>query len=490
MARVQTISLCLSALVAVVLLPVPDVGFDRYHFPKEFLLAATALALSVHLKVRLDAVTTWLLALVGVTLIATVGATAPLLALRGVGLTLTAATLFLAARSMNERQAWSVHWVLVVSAAAVALIALGEVFGWWAGLSSTGRAPGSTLGQRNLVAHFLLLVSPVAWALARRGTSTRQARLALLASAVLAAGIVVTRSRAAWVTSPVVLMSWVWLSRTRVLALLAVLAAAIVVATTLTPQVHWSTARPYADTLNRLVDTSSGSGRGRLEQYAATAELVRRHPWLGVGPSNWVVEYPTVAPPGDPAVNSGGFLGTGRLVNSDWLAAASEEGVLALVMVVALAVAVLRASTRSGGDASLAVPVVLALGGLGSLDAVLQLPATVAGAALILGGCARHPDDVTPRWLTWPLSALLVVVVALGASRVMGLLARTRGDFNHLEAALRWNPGDLQARFELTEALVLEGKCAQAVPHIAALRRLLPHHTQPREFARSCGVDP
>jgi O-antigen ligase len=470
-------------VVAVVWWPFDDPGFDRYHLPKELWLTGCALAVALGATVERDGVTRAAVGLAGLWALATFGATTPLLAVRGAGLMFVAVTLFLAARTVSEREAAWLRAAVVLGATGVAVVALGEVFGAWAGLSSTGRAPGATLGQRNMVAHLLLLASPAAWTLAARASRPGPRVVALLAAALMAAGVLVTRSRAAWLTGPAVLLVWWWLSERTVWVVLAV-GAALAVAAVATPHIRWSSKRPYAESLAHLVDARSGSGRGRLVQYAATARLVAQHPLLGVGPSNWLVEYPAVSPPGDPTIHETG-LGTGRLVNSDWLALACEEGVPAVLVAAALVVLTVRRA-RKVGEGALAVSTVVALLGVGAFDAVLQLPAAVASAALILGSCARGTGEPVPRPVraTWVVT--LGVLCALACARLVGLHQRALGGFEHLEQAVAWNPADLEARLELTEALVLDGKCERARPHVVFLRAALPHHSRPREFERAC----
>jgi len=472
------------ALVGVVWWPFDDPGFDRYHLPKELWLSACALALVSSVRLERDRVTLAALGLAALTCAATVFALTPMVALRGAGLVLVATTLFLSARSLTAAEGRLVRAAVVLGASVVAVVALGEVFGWWAGLSSTGRAPGATVGQRNMVAHLLLLVSPAAWTLAARERRLGLRVLALIAVALLAAGVLVTRSRAAWVTAPAVALGWWWFHQ-RTWTVLFTLGAAVALAASLTPRVHWTSKHPYAESFKHLVDAKTSSGHGRLVQYEATAHLVAQHPLLGVGPSNWLVAYPTVSPPSDPTIHETG-LGTGRLVNSDWLALASEQGLVAVLVAALLAgLTVRRAWTL--GDGPLALATAVALVGVGSFDAVLQLPAAVASAALILGTCARSdaPQPVAPgAKVAWAL--VFLFVTGFAALRLRGLVERARGGTDALEAALRWNPADLEARFELTEAYVLDGDCVRAAPHVKALNAALPHHARAREYERVC----
>jgi len=458
-----------------------DVGFDRYHLPKELCLTAgAAIAATVAWRRRfaLDAVNGALFSLLLLAVAASLLATTPLLAVRSLSLTLVAGALFVLARTCDDAEARQVRLAVVAAGVAVAAVALLETFGAVTGLSGTGRAPGSTLGQRNSVAHLALVVSPIAWTLAAKASSRRERLMLLLGAAVLAGAIGVTRSRAAWVAAPVVALVWALCARRWVP--LAVAAIAAVTVSLIQPQLFWTSDQPYRDTAARLIDVSGGSGLGRLTQYRATLGLIAAHPLLGAGPGNWAVEYPTVAPPDDPTFDAGKWLPTGRMINSDWLALASEYGLLALMTAAALAASISR---RRG-----AVPTLIALSGLGALDGVLQLPAQVACAALLLGVATRtRSARMVPRWVGAALIALLLIASVLAAMRVAGFLARLQGGFAGPETALRWNPADVQTRSVLAEAYMLEdGHCDRARPHVKVLSRQLPHHPVVSSIAAAC----
>jgi hypothetical protein len=76
-----------------------------------------------------------------------------------------------------------------------------------------------------------------------------------------------------------------------------------------------------------VVNYRGGSGQGRLKQWRNSARLVARSPVLGVGPGNWSVRYPAVAPAGDPSLARDGTTAN-PWPSSDWVAFASERGLL------------------------------------------------------------------------------------------------------------------------------------------------------------------
>ena len=75
--------------------------------------------------------------------------------------------------------------------------------------SLRGRAPSGSMGQRNALAHVLVLGSPLLWSLAQRSRAWGW----WVASALVAAVIVVTRSRAAWVAFVPTALLFVLLTR-------------------------------------------------------------------------------------------------------------------------------------------------------------------------------------------------------------------------------------------------------------------------------------
>ncbi len=470
------------------LLPGEDVGFDRYHLPKECWAAggaALALGVAARRRLALDGLNAAAAALALLCVAATAAALSVPLAARAASLTLSALVLFVVARQADARERQLVATALVAIACAVAALALLETFGRLE-LSQLGRAPGATVGQRNAVAHLLLLAAPAALTLSLAATS-RWARAALvLAAALIAAGIVVTRCRSAWLAGPVVALTWLAVTRERtavhrVLPLVAV-AMAVAVVGLAHPRLHWVAAHPYLDTLERLTDSSTGSGRGRLTQYRASLELVARHPLLGVGPANWAVGYPTVSPPGDPTFRADAWLPTNRLLVSDALALLVECGPLAWAA--ALAFGALLARRRASA------PTLAALAVVGSLDAVLQTPASAVCAALLLGVAAPASEDArgAPPWLNAAVAGVLAAAALAAGARVIGTSYRLGGGFENLERAVEWYPSDLNTRTELAEAWLLESGCDRARPHLAVLVQLLPYHPVVLAQARACGV--
>jgi O-antigen ligase len=496
----QTIWACAAPGASWLVLPVTDSGFDRYHLPKELfahLVALLLLGLAWLRRERLgwDALTWLALSLGLVTVAATALATSPALALRGASLALSAIVLFLMARAQSSEQAARTRLWIVVAALGVAVLACAEVFGLVSQLSRAGRTPGASLGQRNMVAHLLALTAPSSFTLLARDAARTRRVLGALGSVLIAFVIVHTRSRAGWLALAGALVAFELLggaSRVRRGLPSALCALGVVLALAVPTQLAWRSSSPYRDSLVHLLDAEQGSGRGRLAQYHSSLGMLRGHPWLGVGPGNWLVHYPEVSPAGDPAFRGYTWLHTGRLINSDVLGLLVEQGPLALALVALLAFRLARGSFRTP-DRALVCATLSAGFVAGALDAVLQLPSAVTCAALVLGGSALEPAPRVlslraSRALGAALALPLSLAVALSAGRALGVWERTRpgGGYTAAERALHVSPSDLTARFTLAEAYVLEGDCRAARPHIAALRALLPFHEAPRAFERAC----
>lgn len=485
-------------------LTVEDASFDRYQLPKELALLACAALLAFPLAQRarpdrLDALAAFA---VGWTLLASLFAGTFGLAERSLALSASAAVLFLGARRLEPEERLLPWAACVAAPAAVAALALGESFGLVTGLSSSGRAPGSALGQRNEVAHLAVLASPAAWALAAT-TRGRQRAFALGAAVLFAAAIVQTRSRAAWVVGPPALLVWLlleWRRARSVRPVAAVGAAALLAAaaSALAPSaLHWRSRTPLQDTLARLVDTTRGSGHGRVVQAQASLALFREHPALGLGPGHWMVEYPRVRPHRDPTFDPERMLPTGRFPNADALAFLVERGApffLAVLALFALALHALWRRAAQGGDplAPAAAAALVAAAGLSFLDAVLHLAPAAALLAAVAGLALPGAPRASPSPRAAGVAAVLVLLLGAGAvragNRLAGLWVESRSDagLEGLERALQWAPADVEARTRLAEALVLDRDCARARPHLEWLAGALPHHPSVKRLRAGC----
>lgn len=469
---------------ALVVLPLPVEGLERFQLPKEWLLSLGALAAAVgwlRRPARLDAVDLWGLAFGAATLLSALASPAPETALRLAGLTAAALGLFLLARRAPALEA------VVLAASAVAAVALLEALGVVAGLSGYGRAPGATLGQRNTVAHLCVLASPAAWHLAATATGRRRV-MALVAGGLLAAAVVVTRSRAAWVTLPVGLLAWLVAGGSRRLVA-AMVGVGVAAALLLPTRLAWKVERPYRDTFARLLDAEQGSGHGRLVQYRTSLRLLPEAPLLGVGPARWWVEYPRVAAPDDPGLHRHLREPLPRQLASDVVALPVERGLLGLALALAWLLGLVRAighgPTRAVGLATVAVALPVMV-----LDSVLGLASGACAAALLFGSVAppagEAPAPIAHRAAVAALALALGAAVVLATGRLAALVVRAEGSLASRERALRLAPDDLSTRLALAEALVGAADCARAAPHLAWLERQAPAWPAVRALHATC----
>jgi len=173
---------------------------------------------------------------------------------------------------------------------------LAAVYGWilWGLSGRLGYQLTGTFGLHNSFAGYLLLAWPAAL-IAALGAKERAWRWAFAAAAVfLAATLVLTYSRAAWLVfglQLVVLAVWlVWrrsglepAARRLLAGAGGALLAGIVILLFMPP---------VRDALGRLLNFQGYSFQGRLRFWQAAVEIFRDHPWLGVGPGNYAFVYP------------------------------------------------------------------------------------------------------------------------------------------------------------------------------------------------------
>lgn len=423
-------------------------SFELTHLPKEALLAATAAVVLLTFRSRrFDFLDATLLAFAASTTLSAAAALSPAFAWRPALLTLSTVVIALALRDREDRGRW-LRW-LAAALLVLATLGLIETLGL-AHWSLEGRAPSSLLGQRNTLAHVLVLGLVVFFELAE------ERRAWWFGAALLTLVIVMTRSRAAWLAVPVVL-----LAARRPKAVLAVAAGALL--GSLLPAQPWRSAQPYADSLRRLFDATHGSGAGRLEQWQGALASFSTHPLFGVGPGN-------------------GFLTLARepnrFLNSDAVAMLVERGLLGAALALLIAAQLLR--PRTAALAAVAVT--------GALDSVTQLPAAaLLFTVLAFHGLSRTPEQPAPTGTAKPLAAFFALASVLCglafASRVL-----STGDnqaFEVLTRAVQLDPTDAFTRLELVRAQVSAGRCDDAKPHVPVLEHQLPGRRDAREVVEA-----
>ena len=503
--------LLVGGAVAVVLAWAPSELFDleRYLVPKALALHLVALGLLLlgpaPRRPREWGRTGRLLALfVGWSALSTAFATNRWLALAGWGVSFSSAVVLLSAQALPERVRWRTLGGVLAAVVLGAGLGVAQAYGFHPGWLSDSRPPGGTFGNRNFLGHLAAIAAPSALMAALCARRKATSALALAGLGVLAAVVVLTRSRAAWLGGMVgiavaVIGLW-WVARRsrsglragRLLVGGAVAAAAIALAVLVPNDLDWVADSPYAATLGGLADFQQGSGRGRLIQYGNSLRLVPRDPIFGTGPGNWFVAYPTVTQSGDPAYAGADLIPTNPWPSSDWVALLVERGTVgALLLLLAggAAVAAMLGSAESAADrrfAAGAVAGTLAAALVcGAFDAVLLLAApsflTWAVVGLLLPARPAPPMVADPfRWPGRAATALAVVLVLYTAAHTAAI-ALTADDTSTrvLATATRFAPGEHRLRLVLAQ----RGRCDHAI----RAARLMPNHARVARLAARCG---
>lgn len=521
--RASTVIIQLGLLAVVIAaLPYKLFELDRYFVPKEAAMHATALLLAAALvararNTRVDVADVLLATFVGWSTLAAVFATNHWLAQRALGVTVSSAVVFWAARRIGAEGG---HRPILAAAAWATVVACGlallQAYGLESDYFSLNRAPGGTFGNRNSVAHVAAIGLPVLAYLgvtARAGLGWAAAAAGML---IVSAALVLTRSRAAWlavaVTAAAVLLPllasrkyWQGLPVLRRAAqLTAVAAVGVALAIFLPNSLRWRSDSPYLDSAMGVVDYSSGSGRGRVAQYANSLKMTRDDPLLGAGPGNWPVQYVRYAPPGDRSLTDDGMTAN-PWPSSDWVSFVSERGVVGALALLGVFTVLFFGAMRdwrslAGGEQVLAkvalVGTVTATMVVSAFDAALLLAApaflvwSIVGAASGIG--QRGRERAFSGWrFTLPVVAgvaLVALSLARSAAQVAAILqVGTGGTRAGWIAAARWDPGSYRIAQRVAELHRNRGRCAPARVAARRAQALFPHAAAPRRILRSCG---
>jgi hypothetical protein len=490
-------------LAVVAMLGVRVSNLDSYIVPKELALHGSALLAVLLLTwnsqwscTRIEGLL--LLALLLSVASAWLKAVNPWWAFRALSLSWSGALLFWSAREVARRG--HARTLLAVVAAALivsAAIVLGEAQGVLPALSMPGRMPGGTGGNRNFTAHLLVLGIPLLALLTIRDAEKPGVVCWWLGLALLAAAILVSRSRGAWLGVLALVLttavSWAINACRRPprgsLWVAAALLVGVFVASAPWPAMKWRSPTPFRDTLARLVESDRGTGRGRIIQYRTTLQLIAKNPMLGVAPGNWSVGYAAVSTGEDPSMEPGALRPVNRLPNGDWLGLASERGIPALLVLWASgalmagwAVNRLRRGRFSGGAAEVAL--LACLGAtlvMGAVDAVILRPEPTFCLALVLGGLLGEMPAREGRSLPRPAMPLAAVTFAITAAATMtsaaqgvSLLQRRRPDLASKQVSVRLDPGDYSLQAAVADATALAGDCDQARVYARQSRQYFP----------------
>ncbi|HEX8944363.1 MAG TPA: O-antigen ligase family protein [Gemmatimonadaceae bacterium] len=512
--------------IAVVLAASPYKAFDldRYFVPKELVLhlcAAIAALLCIRNRNRITVtvVDVLLAAFLVSGAVSTVFAINLWAAERALAISLSGAALFWVASAL--RRAGLVRPLLVALAWSVVLGAatsLAQAYGVQTEYFSLNRAPGGMFGNRNFVAHLAAIGTPVVVLVALTARPGFGSLFGGVSMAVVAAALVLSRSRAAWLAVvvlavPVIILAirtwsrWCEPRTLRRLIVLGVFAAAGVAAAVLLPnRLEWKSESPYLDSAVGLVNYKAGSGKGRIVQYTNSLHLTEAHPVFGVGPGNWAVAYPKYASRGDPSMSQEDGITSNPWPSSDWVAFLSERGVVGLALLAMVMIGLLwrtlrELSVRSAGRDAERVLTAIALVGtfvavavVGAFDAVLLLAVptfffwTLAGALASPGAGGIEVERGVRRFAPILVFALGVVAVGRTAMQLAAIATfSSTNRTNVLEQASLFDPGSYRIHTRLAQSYRARGDCSRAVAHARAARRLFPNAAEPRRMLADCG---
>jgi O-antigen ligase len=496
---------------------------DRYFVPKELVLNVAALLIGVVLifarrPLRADALDTLLVVFLMWSLLSALFATNHWLAQRAMAVSFSSAIIFwgarLAARGGMQRVLLGSAMLATVVAAATSLAQAYGVESEWFTLA---RSPGGTLGNRNFIAHAVAIGLPITlWCtiVARRPVL---ALAGSLATAVLTATLVLSRSRAAYLavaafialTSIPFLFSRKYWKNTHVGGRFArtLLAAFLggTIAVIIPNSLEWNSDSPYLDSARKVVDYSSGSGRGRIAQYQNSLEIVKADPVFGAGPGNWPIRYSRFAPRGDKSLAESGVTAN-PWPSSDWVAFVSERGAVATIALLGVFAVLFFGSLRGWKELpshddvllrlALAATVVSTMV-VSAFDAVLLLPAPAFLVWLILGAAANDSGTTRDVRISPRLNQLLKVAAvamlvfgvmrssfAVAAMNAVGTGERTAG----WVAAARLDPGSYRINQRLSDLYANRGQCTRARPYVRRALELYPTSPPARRAARRCGI--
>ena len=514
-----------AGVVAVMLTTVSFKVFelDRYFLPKELVLNSVALVAAAVVSFRVrslrgDIIDVLLAVFLAWSILSALFATNHWLAQRAIGVSISSSIVFWAARHASSyRHARVLIGSGAFAAIAVAVTSLAQAYGIESEWFTLARAPGGTLGNRNFVAHIVAIALPfTVWCVltAKRPVSAFAWSMGV---GILAATLVLSRSRAAYlavaltivISIPLFLVSRKYwkdsLVGGRLARILLVTMLGGTIAVILPNTLEWKSDSPYLDSARNVMDYESGSGRGRIAQYQNSLEMVSADPIFGAGPGNWPVRYPRFAPGGDPSLADNGMTAN-PWPSSDWVAFVSERGAVAAVSLLAVFTVLFFASLRKWRDlpshehvlmrVALAGTVVAAMV-VSAFDAVLLLPASAFLVWLMIGAATatpRKPNTValdSGRWRHARIAviALATLAVARSAMQVMAMSnVGTGGRTAGWVAAAQLDPGSYRINQRLADIYASRGQCSRARPYSRQALSLFPNSPAARRTARRCGI--
>ena len=511
--------------VAVVLAATPFKSFDldRYFVPKELVLHLCALT-AVFLcaagarRFSLSLVDALLAAFLVSSVVSALLSANYWLAQRALAISISGAVLFWTASAL--RRAGMARLLLVALATGIvvgAATSLAQAYGVQTEYFSLNRVPGGTFGNRNFVAHLAAIGTPIVVLVAltaRRGVGSL---LGGIGMGVLAAVLVMSRSRAAYLAVIVLAVpvgGLAFLTRARwreprtVRRLIVLGASAIVgaaAAVLLPNRLEWKSDSPYLESAAGIVNYKKGSGAGRLVQWTNSLKIMKSDPLFGVGPGNWPVAYPKVASRNDPSLSQDDGMTSNPWPSSDWVAYLSERGAIGFGLLLAVMLCILGRAVKDlrggeGRDPERVLTAIALVGTLaatavvGAFDAVLLVAVptfffwTLVG---VLAPPATGTMNIVKKARFVSIAALVLCGLAVlrGTTQIIAM-----GSFNgttrlsSMQTAAFFDPGNYRIRLRLAQTYLNRGDCAHARNEARAARGLFPSAGEPKRVLNACGA--
>lgn len=513
-------------LVVLIALPYKTFDLDRFFVPKELVLHATAalaalLCLSARRRLELTVADLCLAGFLLLSLVSAAFAQNWWLAGRGLAISISGALLFWVGITLKQaglqRPVLAAVALAVIVGAATALVQ--AYMGPVTDLFSLNRAPGGTFGNRNFMAHLSVIGAPAVVIAALSARTRVGFFFGAIGSVILAGALVLSRSRAAWlaliatavVVGGVAIVTRASISGGRTWGRLRILAGAAILGAVgsafLPNRLEWKSNSPYLDSMRDIVNSSEGSGAGRMKQYRNSLDMALANPILGVGPGNWTVHYVRFAERRDPSLSSAGGMTDNPWPSSDWVAFVAERGIAATVLLVlallAIAVRALRElpAARATNDFERATAALTLIGTIvatavvGLFDAVLLIAIPTMFMWLLAGvlsppAAPKKSVESGVRQFGGPvlvLFAVFAIVRSAGQIQAMAIY-HTASRLSTIESAEKFDPGSYRIRMRLATSYADRGDCRRSVPHGKAAHEMFPNATDPRVVLRRCGI--
>ena len=334
--------------------------------------------------------------------------------------------LVMLAREVGWTDGAIVQRVLVVTGAVLGGLAVAQVAGWDPVYGDAGyRAAVATLGNTNA---FAACAAPLfVIALARASSGPPRARWFELGAVVLlAAALVLARSRAGWIAGGLggaLVALRTWRGGSRPLPALSAAAAAVLAALLLAPGSGESAAK------DDFLGLERSSNQVRAALLRATAELVGEKPLFGHGPGRFALEIPRFRESEEAATPSKGAATVITDPHDTWLHVAADGGLLLLGLMTVFAFGVARHAWRcqqadvdddSGQRSAAWLGALAALFASSLFWSIPADPVSRALAALLCGLALASRWDAEPlraRRASWVAVPCTVLALALFPAR-------------------------------------------------------------------------